>query len=315
MELLEWHRCLLSDTRGQEQFRAGLRRVIRPGDVVLDIGCGTGIHSLFALEAGAARVISIESGPVAEVAREIFRENGVADRVCLIEQDISSVAPPERVDIVVSHRGPETAIALAPMLKEQWLKPGARLVPFGFRAFSAPVESSKIERHLEFWRGSPLGFSMASGAAKAANSRIVARLKSKDLIANAGLLLKINYLKASAITGQLEYVARRDGGLNGFAFWYEFQFADAVSLDTAPDCDLDLGIWPSFLLPIGATVDVKRDDKITLLFRASSDWRVWSWSGNVERSGRVLGQFAQNTLPSALPTRSALHELAERCGE
>lgn len=311
MELLEWHRCLLSDIRGQERFRAGLRRVIKPGDVVLDIGAGTGIHTLFSLEAGASKAVSIEPGPIVHMAREIFRENGVGDRVRLIEQDIATATPPGRVDVAVSHRGPETAIALAPLLKERWLKPGGKLVPFGFRAFAAPVTSSEIERHLEFWRGAPLGFCMASGSAKAANSRVIARLDGKDLLANRSFLGEINYLEAREMTANIECVATREGTLNGFGFWYEFLFADGVSLDTGPECELDLAIWPSFLLPIAHRIELKRDDKVKLRFQASPDWRVWSWSGRVQRGGRVLGQFAQNTLATALPTSTALQELAE----
>ena len=46
------------------------------GKVVLDVGCGTGILSIFAAKAGAAHVYAIDAASVATYAREIVRQNG-----------------------------------------------------------------------------------------------------------------------------------------------------------------------------------------------------------------------------------------------
>ena len=48
--------------------------------VVLDVGCGTGILSLFALSFGAKRVYAVDASGVAEYAERVFRANGY---VCL----------------------------------------------------------------------------------------------------------------------------------------------------------------------------------------------------------------------------------------
>jgi len=45
------------------------------GKVVMDVGCGTGILSLFAAKAGARRVIGIESSEIAESAKQIMIDN------------------------------------------------------------------------------------------------------------------------------------------------------------------------------------------------------------------------------------------------
>lgn len=47
--------------------------------VVLDVGCGTGILSLFAARAGAKRVFAVDASPVADKAAVIVRENGLED--------------------------------------------------------------------------------------------------------------------------------------------------------------------------------------------------------------------------------------------
>lgn len=45
--------------------------------VVLDVGCGTGILSLFAAKSGAKHVYAIDASDIAEKAERIVRENGL----------------------------------------------------------------------------------------------------------------------------------------------------------------------------------------------------------------------------------------------
>ena len=46
------------------------------GKTVLDVGCGTGVLSLFCAKAGAKKVIAVDNSDVIEQAREISRLNG-----------------------------------------------------------------------------------------------------------------------------------------------------------------------------------------------------------------------------------------------
>lgn len=45
--------------------------------IVLDVGCGTGILSLFAAKSGAKHVYAIEASDIAEKAEKIVRQNGL----------------------------------------------------------------------------------------------------------------------------------------------------------------------------------------------------------------------------------------------
>nr|CAD7460979.1 unnamed protein product [Timema tahoe] len=55
------------------------------GKVVLDIGCGTGILSMFAAKAGASKVIGIECSNIVQYATKIIEDNQLSDVVSIIK--------------------------------------------------------------------------------------------------------------------------------------------------------------------------------------------------------------------------------------
>ncbi|XP_026176081.1 protein arginine N-methyltransferase 3 isoform X2 [Mastacembelus armatus] len=71
--------------------------------VVLDVGCGTGILSMFAARAGAKKVISVDQSEIIYQAMDIVRSNHLEDKITLIKGRIEDVSlPVEKVDIIIS---------------------------------------------------------------------------------------------------------------------------------------------------------------------------------------------------------------------
>jgi len=63
--------------------------------IVLDVGCGTGILSMFAAQAGASHVYAIDCSNIVDKAREIVQLNGYADVITLIKGKVEEVELPE----------------------------------------------------------------------------------------------------------------------------------------------------------------------------------------------------------------------------
>ncbi len=56
-----WHYDMLHDRQRNAAYAAGLQRVVQPGDIVLDIGCGSGLLSLLAARAGVCFSLDFDS--------------------------------------------------------------------------------------------------------------------------------------------------------------------------------------------------------------------------------------------------------------
>jgi protein arginine N-methyltransferase 1 len=71
--------------------------------IVLDIGCGTGVLSIFAAQAGAKHVYGIEFADIADFAQEIIKTNGLSSKITIIKSKVEEVQlPVKKVDIIIS---------------------------------------------------------------------------------------------------------------------------------------------------------------------------------------------------------------------
>jgi protein arginine N-methyltransferase 1 len=138
------HVAMLDDRRRTTAFIEAVREAVRPGDVVVEIGTGTGVLSVVAAQAGAERVYALECGNVAPWARRIFRANGVGDRVRLVRGWADEVALPERADVLIAELIGDDPLGegIVGATRDAWrrlLKRDARLVPSALTIWCRPV--------------------------------------------------------------------------------------------------------------------------------------------------------------------------------
>jgi ribosomal protein L11 methyltransferase len=99
-------------------------------DRVLDVGCGSGILALAALQLGAGRAVGIDSDPLAIAAsRENAERNGVADRFIAREGTLPPTAA-ERFPLVLANLVAAVLVELAARLATH-LAPGGTLLASG----------------------------------------------------------------------------------------------------------------------------------------------------------------------------------------
>ena len=73
------HEIMLKDTVRTDAYRDFIygHKDLFKGKVVLDVGCGTGVLSMFCAKAGAKKVISVDNSAIIDKARAIVFENGL----------------------------------------------------------------------------------------------------------------------------------------------------------------------------------------------------------------------------------------------
>lgn len=93
---------MIADKGRMDAYVKGLRQAVKPDSVVVDIGTGTGIFALLACQFGAKKVYAIEPSDAIQVAREIAKSNGYADRIEFIQKLSTQVNLPELADVIIS---------------------------------------------------------------------------------------------------------------------------------------------------------------------------------------------------------------------
>lgn len=125
------HQAMLRDAVRVFAYRSAIQRQC-PGKRVLEIGCGTGILSLFAAQAGAAKLTAIEESQIAEVAEKMFAANGFAVDLKLgNSRDVQLDEPAEVIIHELLGNDPFHE-AMLPVLTDarRFLAPGGRFLPY-----------------------------------------------------------------------------------------------------------------------------------------------------------------------------------------
>lgn len=97
---------MLKDTVRTESYRDFIihNPSLFEGATVLDVGCGTGILSMFAAKSGAKKVFAVDASKVAFKAIRNIKENGLNNIIEVIHSKIEDIDSEKigKVDIIIS---------------------------------------------------------------------------------------------------------------------------------------------------------------------------------------------------------------------
>ncbi len=283
---LEYHRRLLDDAQRVTAYERALRRLVRPGMTVLDLGAGSGLLAMLAARLGA-RVHAVESMPIAGLAAELIAANGLTGQVTLHRRDILTMPVVEPVDLLVSDfmgrflvddgMLPAVAAALA------WLRPEGRCCPGRLRLFLAPVADLYL-RAVDLFSERLLGLDLSPGLPHALQTCYFAQLGSAAPASEPALYTELEVAdlgRPPVFDASLGFTFSRGGRLQGLAGWFEAELAPGVRLATAPGSETH---WGQYLFPL-APCSVAPGDGIELrLYLEGEGDPVWHWSGRVRRA-------------------------------
>jgi len=111
-----------------------IEQTLRPGDTVLDLGCGSGILAIAAVRLGAERVLALDSDPLAvELARLNVQRNGVDEQVEVALGSFPADRPAliDPVDLLVANLHSDTLVDMLQAGLKAWVRPAGRLLLSG----------------------------------------------------------------------------------------------------------------------------------------------------------------------------------------
>ena len=152
---LSEHEEMLSDSVRVDAYHQGIHRNVNEGDVVLDLGTGTGLLAFMAAKAGASKVYAVEHSDFIDVAREIAKDNDIAN-IEFVQANSREFTPPEKVDVVLHEQMGdelfnENMLENLLDLRNRVLAPGGRILPARFQLFVEPVSFHESMRVRRFW--------------------------------------------------------------------------------------------------------------------------------------------------------------------
>ncbi|XP_078461717.1 histone-arginine methyltransferase CARM1-like isoform X2 [Lampetra planeri] len=222
--------------------------------IVLDVGCGSGILSFFAVQAGARKVYAVEASSMAQHAEVLVRSNNLQDRIVVIPGKVEDVSIPDKVDVIISE--PMGYMLFNERMLEsylhakKWLKPNGNMFPTLGDVHLAPFTDEQLYMEqfskANFWyQQSFHGVDLSSlrGAALEEYFRqpIVDTFDIRILMARS-IKYTVNFQQAREedlhrIEIPFKFQMLQSGLVHGLAFWFDVAFVGSmltVWLSTAP---------------------------------------------------------------------------------
>jgi protein arginine N-methyltransferase 1 len=295
---------MIRDRVRMDAYAAALREAIRPGATVVDIGAGTGIMACLACRFGAARVYAIEPADVIEVAAEIARANGFAERIRFIQAPSTAVTLPERVDVIVSDlRG-----VLPPLRRHlpsiidacgRWLKPGGVLIPRRDVLRVAVAASRRLyDAHVTPWERNDYGLDMQAASRLETNAWRKCHAVPGELLAPPERLATLDYrtIEGANLGGEARWTIGRGGTAHGLLVWFDAELSSTAAFTNAPGAPE--AIYGQAFFPWPSPVTLAVGDVLSAAVTATlvGEDYVWSWTT------RVTGEAGRG------PTKAAFRQ-------
>ncbi|XP_049390146.1 probable protein arginine N-methyltransferase 6 [Solanum stenotomum] len=227
------------------------------GKVVVDVGCGTGILSIFCAQAGARRVYAVDASDIAVQANEIVKANNLCDKVIVLHGRVEDVEIDEEVDVIVSEWMGymllyESMLGSVITARDRWLKPGGLILPSHATLYMAPVtHPDRYSESVDFWRnvyGIDMSAIMPLAKQCAFEEPSVETITVENVLTWPQVVKHVDCYTVTtqeleSITSRFKFESMMRSPFHGFAFWFDVEFTGPTVFP------LNNGMRPSFVEP------------------------------------------------------------------
>lgn len=221
--------------------------------IVMDVGCGTGILSMFAVKAGAKHVIAIECSKIADTAKKIIEENKMSDRITVIKAKLEEIDKLpnkiEQVDIIVSEWMGyclfyESMLDTIIYARDKWLKEGGLIFPDRARLYLTAIEDRAFKnKKINFW-DDVYGFKMSCIKEMALKEPLVDLVDPKQIVTGHCMIKEVNLQSVTkddlSFEVPFKLQAKQDEYIHAFMTYFTIDFTAChtpIGFSTSPEAN------------------------------------------------------------------------------
>ena len=310
---------MISDSTRFKAYAEAISRCVRPGNVVLEIGCGPAIFSMLACNAGAKRVYAIETEDVIEVARQIALANKFADRIHFFQGDSRKTVLPERVDVIVSDiRGALPlfggAVASLRDAKQRFLAAGGVMIPSRDVLKGAIIQADRIYSSVVSpWKTCAKEIELSIPLRLVLNSVHGVDVKAEALMTEPEEVCSLDYMGNPSVnaSASLKFRINRSGTAHGICLWFDTQLHDDVGFSAGPGSPVKL--YQQLFLPWLEPVVMEEGQEILVTLHANLVGKDYIWRWETETTPLGGGEkvhFRQSSFEGTIVSSQTLRRQA-----
>ncbi|CAN6204254.1 unnamed protein product [Urochloa humidicola] len=208
--------------------------------IVLDVGAGTGILSLFCAKAGAKHVYAIECSQMADMAKEIVNTNGYSNVITVIKGKVEEIElPVPKVDVIISEWMGyfllfENMLNTVLYARDKWLAVDGVVLPDKCSLHLTAIEDAEYkEDKIEFWNN-VYGFDMSCIKKQAMMEPLVDTVDANQIVTNCQLLKTMDISKMTSgdasFTVPFKLTAERNDYIHALVAYFNVSFTKCHKL-------------------------------------------------------------------------------------